>query len=261
MFIEGRISWLVITLVFSFAMLLFLYLAKRRIYDPDIRMHPGITAVEEAIDRAVEMGRPVTYSPGGSAIYSTKYAGDTAAALAILGYVAKQAANKGAELIVGIQPPSVLPIAEDIVRDAFLVGGRPEAYIEEETVRFLSPHQWGWTSAYMGMLHRERPAANMLFGGHAAQAMIVAETGATVGAVQIAGSTNVYQIPFFVAACDYTLIAEDEYAAAAYVSEDPVQRGVILGQDFSKLVVIFLSVVGAILATFGNNIIKILLGM
>jgi len=261
MLIAGKIAWVVITLIFSISMLTLLYLSSKRIYIPRIREHPGIKAIVEAIGRAVEMGRPICFSPGVQSLYSTKYAGDTAAALTILGYTAREAAKRGARLIVGIAPPTVLPVAEDIVRTAYLMEGKPEEYVEGETVRFYSPNQWGFATSYVGMMHRERAAANFLFGGHAAEAMVIAESGATVGAMQVAGSTNVYQIPFFIVACDYTLIGEDEYAAAAYLSPDPVQKGVIFGQDIAKIICATLIVLGALLSTAGIDLISKLLSM
>jgi hypothetical protein len=75
----------------------------------------------------------------------------------------------------------------------------------------------------------------------------------------VAGSTNVYQLPFFLVACDYTLIGEDEFAAAAYLSPDPVQKGTIFGQDIAKLICALLIVLGALLSTAGIDVISKLL--
>lgn len=261
MLIAGKISWFIMTFIFSALMLAMLYLSSKKTYIPQIREHPGVLAIQEAIRRAVEMGRPICFSPGTSSLYSTKYAGDTAAALTILGYVALEAARTGAKLIVGIAPPTVLPVAEDIVRSAYLVAGKPEEYIEEDTVRFFSPNQWGFATSYVGMMHREKVAANFLFGGHAAEAMVIAESGATVGAMQVTGSTNVYQLPFFLVSCDYTLIGEDEFAAAAYLSPDPVQKGVIFGQDLAKIFCVLILILGSILRTLGIDTISRLLSM
>jgi hypothetical protein len=254
MLFAGKLSWTVITLVFSVLMFVALYLASKKIYVPHIREHAGIQAITEAIGRAAEMGRPVSFSPGTSSIYDAKYAGDTAAALRILDYVARESIKSGSKLIVGIAPPTVLPVAQAIVKTAYTAEGKAEEYVEGDTVRFLSPDQWGFTSNYMGMMHRERVAANFLFGGHAAEALILAETGATVGAMQVAGSTNVYQLPMFIVSCDYTLIGEDQLAAAAYLSPDPAQKGVVFGQDLAKLISVALIVIGAILATAGSKI-------
>ena len=261
MLIAGRLSWLVVTLIFSAIMLSILYLSSKKIYVPVIREHPGIAAIKDAIGRAAEMGRPVSYSPGTDTLYSTKYAADTAAALTILAYVAKESARMGSKLIVGISQPTVLPVAEDIVRTAFTFEGKPQEYVEEETVQFYSPDQWGFSSSYIGMMYREKVAANFLFGEHAAEAMLISENASTIGAIQVAGTTNVYQLPLLLVTCDYCLIGEDEFAAAAYLSPDPVQKGIIFGQDLAKIICIALIVIGSILVTFGNKLISTLLGM
>ena len=63
------------------------------------------------------------------------------------------------------------------------------------------------------------------------------------------------------AACDYVLLAEDELAAAAYLSPDPVQRGVIFGQDIAKAVCSLLVLLGSLLTTVGIKTIQLLLGL
>ena len=65
--------------------------------------------------------------------------------------------------------------------------------------------------------------------------LILAETGNSIGAIQIAGTGSSSQIPFFVTACDYTLIGEEFYAASAYLSGSPEMLGSIKGQDYVKV--------------------------
>ena len=81
-----------------------------------------------------------------------------------------------------------------------------------------------------------------------AESLILAETGAMSGAVQIAGTDAISQLPFFITACDYTLIGEELYAASAYLSREPVLLGAIKGQDYSKALILVLIVVGTLLA-------------
>ena len=64
-----------------------------------------------------------------------------------------------------------------------------------------------------------------------AESLILAETGNSVGAIQIAGTSEAAQLPFFVAACDYTLIGEELFAASAYLTGEPQQLGSLKGQD------------------------------
>jgi hypothetical protein len=70
-----------------------------------------------------------------------------------------------------------------------------------------------------------------------AESLILAETGNSIGAIQIAGTGSPAQIPFFVTACDYTLIGEEFFTASAYLSNKPELVGSIKGQDIVKLLV------------------------
>jgi hypothetical protein len=60
------------------------------------------------------------------------------------------------------------------------------------------------------------------------------------------------QLPFFVAACDYTLIGEEFFAASAYLSGEKHQLGSLKGQDLGKLVAVGLMVIGCLLATLAG---------
>ena len=77
-----------------------------------------------------------------------------------------------------------------------------------------------------GIMVRERPATVFLLGMFYAESLILAETANSVGAIQIAGTDASSQLPFFIAACDYTLIGEELYAASAYMSREPLLLGI-----------------------------------
>jgi hypothetical protein len=57
----------------------------------------------------------------------------------------------------------------------------------------------------------------------------------------------VHQLPFFITACDYTLIGEELYAASAYLSRDPVLLGSLKGQDWGKIVILAVLLLGSAL--------------
>jgi len=63
-----------------------------------IRRIPGLTAIEEAVGRATEMGRPILFSPGLDGINIV-----TLQALAILTYIIRLAAAQATRIIVAIR--------------------------------------------------------------------------------------------------------------------------------------------------------------
>ncbi|HIE09061.1 MAG TPA: hypothetical protein EYP65_04355 [Armatimonadetes bacterium] len=203
-----------------------------------LRRIPGLEAIDEAVGRATEMGRPMLFSLGLEGLTVTTFAG-----LAVLGYVARLSARYGARLLVPVCQPEVLPVAREVVREAYQAEGRLDAYNPED-IRYLTSDQFGYASGVVGMMHREKVASNFFFGGFAAESLILAETGHHVGAMQVAGTPDMYQIPFFIAACDYTVIGEEFYAASAYLSREPVMLGSVVGQDWGKGALFLLILLG-----------------
>jgi hypothetical protein len=96
---------------------------------------------------------------------------------------------------------------------------------------------------------RRKPAANFFMGSYFAESLLLTETGASTGAIQIAGTDSDHQLPFFVTTCDYTLIGEELYAASAYLSKEPIQIGTLRGQDIGKAFILGVIGVGTALAT------------
>jgi len=80
---------------------------------------------------------------------------------------------------------------------------------------------------------------------------VLAETGNSVGAIQIAGTAEASQLPFLVTACDYTLLGEELFVAGAYLSREARQLGSLKGQDMGKAIILVLLVVGIIVQTTG----------
>lgn len=221
----------------------FIYRARKG-QEFKIRRIAGIDAIEEGIGRATEMGRPIVFSTGLTGLNALLFA-----ILGILSYIARRAALLNTKLLVPQSDYEVMPVVEDVVREAYRAEGRLDAFNPED-IRFLSPSQFAFASGYMGIVHREQAATCFLFGAFAAESLILAEAGQQVGALQVAGTPSNEQIPFFLTSCDYTLIGEEVYAAGAYLSHDPNQVGGLRGQDFSKLGILALIGLGLATALF-----------
>ncbi len=211
-----------------------------------IRRIPGLNAIEEAVGRATEMGRPVLYVPGIGEIDDIM----TIASLTILSHVAKITAKYETPLIVPTARAVVMSAAEEVVKEAYAEAGRPDAY-NPDNVRYLSDAQFAFAGAVNGIMLREKPAANLYLGAFWAESLLLAETGFEAGAIQVAGTAMVSQLPFFVTACDFTLMGEELYAASAYLSREPKLLGSLKGSDWMKVVSITLMVLGIILNLVG----------
>jgi hypothetical protein len=211
-----------------------------------IRKIAGLEAVEEAVGRATEMGKPVLYVPGIDDANNIQ----TIYSMIILGHIAKLVAKYETPLIVPVCRAFVVPLAEETTKQAYIDAGFPDAY-NQNNIRYLSEEQFAFTAGVDGIMLREKPAANLFLGSFFAESLILAETGFQTGAIQIAGTANIHQLPFFVVACDYTLIGEEFYAATAYLAREPRLVGTLKGTDYMKIVIMAYLLVGTILESFG----------
>jgi hypothetical protein len=240
----GKTAVLLAVIIFSTLALVFITVARKgkELY---IRPLAGIEAVDEAIGRATEMGKPILYILGlGSADMIA-----TIASFTILSRVAKKTAEYQTPILIPCCDPIVMAVAQETVRAAYLEAGRPDDY-KQENIYYLTSMQFAYVAGVNGIMIREKPATNFYLGKFYAESLLLAETGSLAGSIQISGTDEIAQIPFFVAATDYTLIGEELYAASAYLGREPVLLGTLKGQDWAKALVMIFLIVGALAATF-----------
>ena len=216
-----------------------------------VRRIAGLDHMEEAIGRATEMGKPILFVPGIGSMADVA----TIAAMNILGQVSRKVAEYDSRIIVPNKDPIVMTVAQEVTQEGFIDAGHPDKYNRDD-VFFLTEDQFSFTAAVDGIMVRDKPATILFMGMFYAESLILAETGAGTGAIQIAGTDALHQLPFFITACDYTLIGEELYAASAYLSREPLLLGSLKGQDMTKAVIFAFLFVGVIMATFGNDILS-----
>ena len=252
-FHTGKVALLIAMLLFSAAIVWSIYDARsgKEVF---VRRIPGLEAVDEAIGRATEMGRSILYILGLGGVSNVA----TIASMTILGQVARRTADYETSLRVPCNDPIVLNVVREMVKTAYLEEGRPDAY-NEDNIFFLTESQFAYAAGVDGIMLREKPAAIFLQGTFYAESLILAETGNSIGAIQIAGTDSEHQLPFFISTCDYTLIGEELYAASAYLSREPMLLGSLRGQDWGKLLIFVIIVLGVALELFGVNWITTLL--
>ncbi len=244
-FDKRKINLMVIAIIVLSAIIIFIVRSgKSSMY---IRKIAGLEAVEEAVGRATEMGRSVLFIPGILDLDDVQ----TIAGLTILGAVAKMTAEYETRLNVPVARSLVMSNGREVVKEAFLSVGKPDFY-HDDIVHYVTDEQFGYVAHVDGIMVREKPAACFYMGAFFAESLILAETGNHVGAIQIAGTAMPTQLPFFVAACDYTLIGEELFAASAYLSGDKRQIASLKGQDVGKTIAMASILVGSILITLAS---------
>jgi hypothetical protein len=247
-----QIRLLILVIVICSAVILFIELARRG-YPMTVRKVAGLEAIDEAVGRATEMGKKNLFIPGVQDINDIQ----TVAGLNILARISRTVADFDSEIEVPTCRSLVMTAASETIEGAFLAAGRPDAF-DPKSIYYVTDEQFGYVAYVTGWMVREKPAACFYFGAFFAESLILAETGNSVGAIQIAGTAQPSQLPFFVAACDYTLIGEEMFAASAYLSGSPEELGSLKGQDMGKVVAAACILVGCLLAFFSPDLMKLI---
>jgi len=245
-FNRGRANLLVIACILVFAIIYYIVRGARG-KDLYIRKIAGLEAIDEAVGRATEMGRPVLFVPGIQDMDNVQ----TVAGMSLLANIAKRTAMYETALDVPVSRSIVMSTGRETVKQAYLEAGRPDLY-NDDIVHYITDEQFGYVAAVDGIMVRQKPAACFYLGAFFAESLILAETGNSIGAIQVAGTAMPTQLPFFVAACDYTLIGEELFAASAYLSEDRLMMGSLKGQDAGKAVAMLFIVAGVATATLAS---------
>jgi hypothetical protein len=232
----------------------------RRTKPPYVRRPAALAAIEEGVGRATELGRPAIYTYG---LGRGSFGYYTVAALSILRYIARLCASTETRLIVPTggdeRSYQVRPVAVDIIRNAFREAGKPELFNEDD-IPFFSGMQFAYGMSVVGLLLSEKPGFFMMSGNYGADIMMMAETGANVGALTITTSTFASYAACMAGVSDYMMLGEETPAAGAYLSKDPGQIASLRLGDIFKILTIGIVIVGAILRQFGNDFLRQLLG-
>lgn len=244
--VKGRVSLLYFFIFFLVA--LYLYYQRAKSGKPIfIRRIAGLDAIDEAIGRCTEMGKPAHYTFGAGELDT-----NVLASFDVLKYTSLKCAEMDSDIIVSNFLPEVQPVTEEIVKQSYVQAGKADRY-KPDNIRYCSNNQNSYITAVLGIFTRERPAANLMLGPFFAESMLIAEVGQQIGAIQIGGTGRTIQIPFFVAACDYVLIGEEMFAAGAYVSRNPFQVAALMAEEVCKYLAVAIIIVGTLLTTSGNK--------
>ena len=246
----SKTAHLLALLFFSGLFFLFVWRGKkgRALY---IRPIDAMDKMTDAIGRAAEMGTPILYAPGLGSLTDPV----TVASLNILSKVSEKGARLHTRTLVPNYGPLTWPVAQEVVRQAFVRAGRSGEYNPDDVPYFTS-RSFTYAAATVGMMQREKTASNFFIGHFYSESLILTENGAASGALQIGGTDSVEQLPFFITTCDKVMIGEEIFAASALVTDDPVSRSVVKASDWFKvavLIVFALALVAAIIQALAGD--------
>jgi hypothetical protein len=212
----------------------------------NVRPLPGLEELPGSVGRSAETGQPLHVSLGVSGVGGSATA-ETWAGLTVLTQLAEEAAACDTPLIVTVADATALPMAQDILRRAYVRQGNPEGY-DPAQVRFIAPNAMAYAAGVTGLMERERLTANIMFGSFGDEFLLMGEAGVRRGLHQVVGAADPQALPFVYASADETLIGEEMFAGGAYTRGQPIQISSLLAEDWARWAV---AVAIILVAVFG----------
>lgn len=223
---------------------------------PQLRSIVGFEAIKDLIGRATELGGVVHFTPGLRGALSGERAMDTVVGLSVLNYIARMAYRNEVHVICSVAQPENTAIGLAILEQAKIASGAEEA---RPDVRYFGSG-FATTTGILHTLAEENVAANIMIGSYGADAIIMAESAQKLGIMQIGGCATPGNLPFLMAICDYYLLGDEIYAAAALSTGSVEDIGILAASDIAKLIAAILLTLGMISATVGSDLFIKLMG-
>lgn len=202
-------------------------------------------SLTHAMGRAAETGRPIHVSVGTGGVGDATTV-ESMAALTLLDQLAQKAAAYDAQPIVTTADPVLMIAAQDRVRRAYAQRDFLSGYNATRT-RLIAPDATAYAAGVMDMLSNEALSGNVMLGAFGDEYLLMGEVGAMKGLSQIAGATDPAVLPFVFATTDKPLLGEEIFAAGAYLGKLPSHVGSLLAQDWTRVLLILVIVIGVIL--------------
>jgi hypothetical protein len=224
----------------------------------EIRRVPGLDAIDEALGRCVETGRPVLATPSWRPLGS--YALPMMAGIAMVRHTCLRAAELDLPIIMPVGSADTYPLILKNYEQACIEAGKPEIY-DPDNVVYMSGQQWAFSTGMFQLMMDNNVGACIMIGRWSAETLSVTTVGNRIGAFQIGGTGQFSNTSFFAITADYTLIGDELYAAAAYVSDDPEIKSFLNAQDVAKLIAAAIIIAGAVLGSLGIDFVSQLIAL
>lgn len=204
-------------------------------------------ALRGLLGLAAEEGRIVHLTLGTGGIGGDQTA-VTAAGLTVLRHLAEQGASLGTNPVVTVADPTALIVAQDVLYHAHHQGGDRRNYHPTD-VQLIAPYPTAYAAGVQDRIDDERVAANVMVGHLDETYLLMGETGAQRGVIQVVGSDYVNAHPFMVATSNHVLLGEEIFAAGAYLTGRPEHVASLRVQDVLRVVMVLAILAGVLWKT------------
>lgn len=203
-----------------------------------IRPLPACNSLSNQVGEAIESGQQLQVSLGQASLVGA--ANPTSiAAIHILDYLAKDGCASGTPPMTTVGDGTLLPIAQDSLRQAHKAAGRLNEYKPAMT-QFLAADSdaYAYAGGIAAILQQGKTSSNLLVGRFGPELAIPAEIAARKNMEQVIGTDDPSALAVATAVTDNVLIGEELFAAGAYLENKPSQAAGLQVQDLLRWLII-----------------------
>jgi hypothetical protein len=217
---------------------------------PALRSISAFDALPSQTGRAAESGQTLHLSLGTGGIGGN----DTVSSLvglSALAHLAEQGVATGTTPLVTISDPTLLPLAQKVLRQAYVRTGRGSDFRWTQ-VRLVSPSSTAYALGTMDILKHEPVLANVMFGSFGPEAALIARAGAETDLFQISGSDDPRALAVLYASTDRVVVGEELFATSVYLDRTPAKVASLAAEDIARVALIVFIVVVALARLAGT---------
>ncbi len=230
------------------AMLLALLLYQRRRM-PHLRRIAAFDALPGQIGRAAESGQMLHLSLGTGGVGGSETV-SSLAGLSTLAYLADQGVAADTPPLITVSDPSLLPLAQNVLRQAYVRRGRRSDYRWTQ-VRLVSPSPMSYALGTTDILNHEPVLANVMFGSYGSEIGLISGAGAYANLIQISGTGDSQALSILYTSADQVAVGEELYATEVYLNRTGTKVASLAAEDLARIALILLVVIVAILRWIG----------
>ncbi len=213
-----------------------LVLRLRKKTQVSMRPIPAFQGLKIQAGYAAESGGGIHIALGNGSLYGED-AITSIAATQVLEALADEAADYNAPPIVTVGDPTILPIAQDILRRAYERKGRLELYNAGQ-VRFVAPSPVGYAAGAADIADNETVTATIMIGDFQTEVSLIADASARYNIPSLAAATTPTAIAALYPAVEKLAQGEELYVAGAQLTGERHYLAGLITQDILRIILI-----------------------
>lgn len=233
-------------LVLSFA---FSRRAERAPSRLQLREIPAFGRLAHGIGLAVEAGRRLHLSLGRGGVLGLPGA-STFVGLSLLNRVARTASVSDFPPIATSGEGAQAILSQDTLHNAYQTINADHPF-DPTTGQLSGLTPFSFAAGALPVIYDQQVSVNVLTGSFGSEAALMTDAADRTGSLVLAGSENLAAQAVFYASTSDPLIGEELYAAGAYVQAGPAHPASLVVQDITRLLLIALVLIGALLKLAG----------